>query len=170
MYNDLRRLLASTASSLLFHFSALLMAIGHQREVSALQCLCRAHLHMQCAILALLYGLYRFAAFLNANHVLHVGLHAFHAKGRGDIAWPHGRGLVACVAYRSSLRKPLRSLVHVVVATNVEHLDSYSEECAFVPGLCRRKHSCLSRGLFEIHALSSRSGLDWIDDKSDVQI
>jgi hypothetical protein len=73
------------------------MAIGHQREVSALQCLCRARLHMQCAILALLYGLYRLAALLNANHVLHVGLHIYHAKQKVDVVWPHGGGLAACL-------------------------------------------------------------------------
>ena len=76
---------------------------------------------MQRATLALLRGPSRLAALLNANHGLHVGLHAFHAKGKRDIAWPHGRGLVACVAHRCSLRKPLRSLVSVIMATNVEH-------------------------------------------------
>jgi hypothetical protein len=52
---------------------------------------------MQYATLALLRGLSRLAALLNANHVLHVGLHICHAKPRADIAWPHGRGLAACV-------------------------------------------------------------------------
>jgi hypothetical protein len=55
------------------------------------------HLHTQRAIPALLRGPSRLAALLNANHVLHVGLHVHHAKSRADIVWPHGRGLAACL-------------------------------------------------------------------------
>jgi hypothetical protein len=64
-------------------------------ERIALQCLCRAHLHMQCATLALLHGPSRLATSPNANDLLHAGLHICHAKRRADIAWPHGRGLAA---------------------------------------------------------------------------
>lgn len=38
----------------------------------------------------------RLTALHNANCVLHVGLHVFHAKLRADVAWPLGRGIAAC--------------------------------------------------------------------------
>jgi hypothetical protein len=53
-------------------------------------------LHVQGATLALLRDPSRLLGLLNANDVLHVGLHVYHAKRRADIAWPHGRGLAAC--------------------------------------------------------------------------
>jgi hypothetical protein len=96
-YNDdSRRLLALRASSSLFH-SAFSLTYGDRlSERSALRCFCRAHLHVQGATLALLRDPSRLLGLLNANDVLHVGLHVYHAKRRADIAWPHGRGLAAC--------------------------------------------------------------------------
>jgi hypothetical protein len=47
---------------------------------------------MQYAALALLRGLSHLAALLNANDVMHVGLHIYHAKSTADIA---GRMVVA---------------------------------------------------------------------------
>jgi hypothetical protein len=79
--------------SFIFSLSALSLTDGDRiSERSALQCLCRAHLHMQYAALALLRGLSHLAALLNANDVMHVGLHIYHAKSTADIA---GRMVVA---------------------------------------------------------------------------
>jgi hypothetical protein len=52
---------------------------------------------MQYATIALMRGPSRLAVPLNGNDVLHAGLHVCHAKPRADTAWPHGRGLAACL-------------------------------------------------------------------------
>jgi hypothetical protein len=98
LYTILRRLLASTVSSTLFQLSALSATIGRWRVVSynaivGHTCIC----NVKCLTTALLRGPPRLAVLLNGISVLHVGLHICHAKPRADTAWPHGRGLAACL-------------------------------------------------------------------------
>lgn len=84
--------------SLPFSFQPYLTAIVW--ESAAL----RAHLHMQCAILALLRGRCRFVSLLSASAVLHVSLHKLHARLRavlpGRIVMARLRACEQCVRRR----------------------------------------------------------------------